>query len=127
MTFSSGPAADHRMTRETSWLTCLSGPTSTSSATRPRSCCAPPSAVTLKRSRASARSPGRLPLHTAAGNGRAASVRRLLAHGANPNLRDPRHRRTPLEDCQEGGSPGHREVEAILRPLTQDHAQPPGS
>ena len=32
----------------------------------------------------------RLPLHTAAGNGRAASVRRLLAHGADPNLRDPR-------------------------------------
>jgi ankyrin repeat protein len=25
-------------------------------------------------------------LHTAAGNGRAASVRRLLAHGADPNL-----------------------------------------
>jgi ankyrin repeat protein len=70
---------------------------------------------------------GRLPLHTAAGNGRAASVRRLLAHGANPDLRDPRHHRTPLEDCQEGDSPGHREVEAILRPLTQDHAQPPGS
>jgi ankyrin repeat protein len=70
---------------------------------------------------------GRLPLHTAAGNGRAASVRRLLAHGADPNLRDPRHHRTPLEDCQEGDSPGHREVEATLRPLTQDHAQPPGS
>jgi uncharacterized protein len=27
---------------------------------------------------------GRLPLHTAAGNGRVASVRRLLAHGADP-------------------------------------------
>lgn len=74
---------------------------------------------------------GRLPLHTAAGNGRAASVRWLLAHGADPNLRDPRHHRTPLEDCQEGDSPGHREVEAILRPLTQDGGtqppQPPGS
>jgi len=70
---------------------------------------------------------GRLPLHTAAGNGRAASVRRLLARGANPNLRDPEHHRTALEDCQEGDSPGHREVEAILRALTQDHAQSPRS
>jgi ankyrin repeat protein len=69
---------------------------------------------------------GRLPLHTAAGNGRAASVRRLLAHGADPNLRDPRHHRTPLEDCQEGDSPGHREVEVILGPLTQNGGtQPP--
>jgi len=66
---------------------------------------------------------GRLPLHTAAGNGRPASVRRLLAHGANPNLRDPEHHRTPLEESQRGDSPGHREAEAILRPLTQD---PPG-
>ena len=62
---------------------------------------------------------GRLPLHTAASNGRAASVRLLLAHGADPNLRDPRHHRTPLDDCQEGDSPGHREVQAILRPITQ--------
>jgi ankyrin repeat protein len=65
----------------------------------------------------------RLPLHTAAGNGRAASVRRLLAHGADPNVRDPRHHRTPLEECQRAGSPGHREVQAILRPLTQDDTQ----
>ena len=62
----------------------------------------------------------RLPLHTAAGNGRAASVRRLLAHGADPNLRDPRHDRTPLEECQPADTPGDREVEAILRPLTRD-------
>jgi hypothetical protein len=62
---------------------------------------------------------GRLPLHTAAGNGRPASVRRLLAHGADPNLRDPGHHRTPLEECQPADSPGHREVEAILRPLTR--------
>ena len=68
----------------------------------------------------------RLPLHTAAGNGRAASVRRLLAHGADPNLRDPKHQRTPLEECQPADSPGHREVEAILRPLTRDGGtQPP--
>jgi ankyrin repeat protein len=70
---------------------------------------------------------GRLPLHTAAGNGRAASVRRLLAHGADPNLRDPTHHRTPLEECQKGASPGHREVAAILQPLTQDHTPPSGS
>ena len=67
---------------------------------------------------------GRLPLHTAAGNGRPASVRRLLAHGADPNLRDPRHHRTPLEDCDRGSrqvdSPGHDEVAAILRPLTRE-------
>ena len=61
---------------------------------------------------------GRLPLHTAAGNGRPASVRRLLAHGADPNLRDPQHNTTPLEESQRENSPGHREVEAILRPLT---------
>jgi uncharacterized protein len=68
----------------------------------------------------------RLPLHTAAGNGRAASVRRLLAHGADPNLRDPRHHRTPLEECQPACSLGHREVEAILGPVTQNGGtQPP--
>ena len=68
----------------------------------------------------------RLPLHTAAGNGRAASVRRLLAHGADPDLRDPRHHRTPLEECQPACSSGHREVEAILGPLTQNGGtQPP--
>jgi hypothetical protein len=70
---------------------------------------------------------GRLPLHTAAGNGQAASVRRLLAHGADPNLRDPTHHRTPLEEAESGDSPRHREVEAILRPFTQDRAQRPGS
>jgi ankyrin repeat protein len=62
---------------------------------------------------------GRLPLHTAAGNGRPASVRRLLAHGADPNLRDPEHNTTPLEESQQENTPGHREVEAILRPLTR--------
>ena len=50
---------------------------------------------------------GAAALHTAAGNGRAASVRRLLAHGADPNLRDPRHHRTPLEECQKGVTSGH--------------------
>ena len=70
---------------------------------------------------------GRLPLHTAAGNGRPASVRRLLAHGADPNLRDPKHNTTPLEESRRESSPAHREVEAILRPLTQDPPQSPGS
>jgi hypothetical protein len=77
---------------------------------------------------------GRLPLHVAAGNGRPASVRRLLAHGADPNLRDPRHRRTPLEECQPPGGyldgPGYAEAEAILRPLTRQQGadpQAPGS
>jgi len=77
---------------------------------------------------------GRLPLHVAAGNGRPASVRRLLAHGADSNLRDPRHHRTPLEDCQPPhgylDGPGHAEVEAILRPLTRQQgadAQASGS
>ena len=67
---------------------------------------------------------GRLPLHTAAGNGRAASVRRLLSHGADPNLRDPRHHATALEECRKEESPGHREVAAILRPLTQEPPKP---
>jgi hypothetical protein len=55
MTISSGPAADHGVTRETSCLTCQPGPTLTSSATRPKTCCAPLSAATLARSRGSAR------------------------------------------------------------------------
>ena len=74
---------------------------------------------------------GRMPLHTAAGNGRAASVQRLLAHGADPNLRDPEHHTTPLEESQRENTPRHREVEAILQPLTQTAGtrppQPPGS
>ena len=77
---------------------------------------------------------GRLPLHVAAGNGRPASVRRLLGHGADPNLRDPVHHRTPLEECQPPNrymdGRGHAEVEAILRPVTRQQdasAQAPGS
>lgn len=70
----------------------------------------------------------RLPLHIAAQNGRPASVRRLLAHGADPNLRAPRHHRTPLEWCQPDNryldSPAHEEVDAILRPLSRTAGSP---
>ncbi|GAA3868033.1 hypothetical protein GCM10022243_37130 [Saccharothrix violaceirubra] len=70
----------------------------------------------------------RLPLHIAARNGRPASVRRLLAHGADPDLRDPRHHRTPLQWCRPENrdldSPGHEEVDALLRPLTRHQAAP---
>ncbi|MBO0772537.1 MAG: ankyrin repeat domain-containing protein, partial [Actinobacteria bacterium] len=59
---------------------------------------------------------GRLPLHIAAQNGRPASIRRLLQHGADPGLRDPLDHRTPLEWCRPGnrytGSPAHAEAEA---------------
>ena len=57
------------------------------------------------------------PLRTAAANGRPASVRRLLAHGADPGLRDEQGR-TPLDLCRAGTTPGHREVEAILALVT---------
>jgi hypothetical protein len=64
----------------------------------------------------------RMPLHVAARHGRPASVRRLLAHGADPSLREPEHHRTPLDECQPGNryldGPAHAEVDAILRPLT---------
>ncbi len=56
-------------------------------------------------------------LRTAAANGRPASVRRLLAHGADPGVRDEQGR-TPLDLCRAGTSPDHREVEAILAPVT---------
>jgi hypothetical protein len=74
---------------------------------------------------------GKLPLHTAAGDGRAASVRRLLAHGADPDLRDPLHNRTALEESQVPNrppdSPAHDQVEAILRPVTgRGTARQPG-
>ena len=60
----------------------------------------------------------RLPLHTAAAGGRPAGVRRLLAHGADPDLRDPKGHATALEASLRKATPAHREVEAILRPLT---------
>jgi ankyrin repeat protein len=63
---------------------------------------------------------GRQALRLAAQNGRPQSVRRLLEHGADPNLRDE-HGRTALDLCQSAhrylDNPGHDEVDAILRPL----------
>jgi uncharacterized protein len=60
------------------------------------------------------------PLRAAAANGRPASVRRLLAHGADPDLRDDQGR-TPLDlSRQRDGSAADRrraEVEELLAPL----------
>lgn len=61
---------------------------------------------------------GRHPLRLAATNGRPASVRSLLAHGADPTGRD-RSGRTALDHCRTGrriaaDPDGHDEVEAIL-------------
>ena len=64
---------------------------------------------------------GRQALRLAAQNGRPKSVRRLLEHGADPDLRDERGR-TALDLCQSAhryhDNPGHDEVDAILRPPT---------
>jgi uncharacterized protein len=61
------------------------------------------------------------PLRTAARNGRPASLRRLLAHGADPSQRDDQGR-SPLELCHAGRTPGHREVESILAPFADPGA-----
>jgi ankyrin repeat protein len=66
---------------------------------------------------------GRQALRIAARNGRAASVERLLARGADPDQRDAREHRTALEWClrareESGGSPGHDQVVELLRPVT---------
>ena len=61
---------------------------------------------------------GRHPLRLAAANGRPASVRALLAHGADPTRRDDGGL-TPLDHCHRGrrdaiDPSGHDEVAAIL-------------
>jgi ankyrin repeat protein len=65
---------------------------------------------------------GRQALRTAANHGRPASVRRLLEHGADPNLRDE-DGFTALDLCQPErrylDGPGHDEVDAILRRITR--------
>jgi ankyrin repeat protein len=63
---------------------------------------------------------GRHPLRLAAANGRPASVRALLAHGADPARRD-NNGLTAIDHCQIGRSaapdPGsYDEVEALLKP-----------
>ncbi len=64
---------------------------------------------------------GRQALRLAAQNGRPKSVRRLLEHGADPNLKDE-HSRTALDLCQPDSrsfdGPGHEQVDAILRDAT---------
>jgi ankyrin repeat protein len=62
------------------------------------------------------------PLRQAAGNGRPASVRRLLEHGADRDLRDDQGR-MPLDLCRRAretapasAQPAFDEVESILRP-----------
>lgn len=66
---------------------------------------------------------GRQALRLAAQHGRTQSVRRLLEHGADPNLRDA-HGHTALDLCQPGrrylDNQRHDEVDAILRPLTAE-------
>ena len=65
---------------------------------------------------------GRQALRLAAQNGRSRSVRRLLSHGADPQLRDE-HGRSALDLCQPRyrylDNSGHDEVDAILRPITE--------
>lgn len=66
-------------------------------------------------------------LHWAAYYGKPASVRHLLARGADPNRRDIEHHATPLAWCRHRQAElatfgahllhGHTEVERILRPL----------
>jgi ankyrin repeat protein len=61
---------------------------------------------------------GRQALQVAARNGRAASVRHLLARGVDPYVRDPVHHRTALDWCRPEhrylDGPGHEQVQASL-------------
>ncbi len=65
---------------------------------------------------------GSTALHGAAWEGKARSVRHLLARGADPIQRDTDHEGTPLDWCRHrhafvGDRWGHAEVEHILEPL----------
>lgn len=66
------------------------------------------------------------PLRVAAANGRPASVRRLIARGADPSLRDEQGR-TALDLCRanrrEGDGSEYDEVEAMLAPLVEEATQ----
>jgi len=67
---------------------------------------------------------GRHPLRLAAANGRPASVRALLVHGADPTRRDA-NGLTPLDHCRGGrvyapDPGGHDGVEAMLNPPPQN-------
>jgi uncharacterized protein len=66
---------------------------------------------------------GRQALRLAAQDGRPLSVRRLLEHGADPDLRDE-HGHTALDLCQPANryldNPRYDEVDLILRPLTAE-------
>jgi ankyrin repeat protein len=70
------------------------------------------------------------PPRTAATNGRPASAGRLLAHGADPDLRDDEGC-TPLDLCRarrpSGDAPAFDEVEAILAPRTSSVPRTAGS
>ena len=77
----------------------------------------------LRANPALANDAGETPIRIAAEMGRPSFYAPLLQHGADPNLRDPTHHCTPLEEAQVGDGPGHREVEAILRSLIQDPPQ----
>jgi len=66
---------------------------------------------------------GSTALHGAAWEGKARSVRHLLARGADPARRDADHDGTPLDWCRHrhafvGDRWGHAAVERILEPLT---------
>jgi len=73
---------------------------------------------------------GKTPLHEAAYHGRPAGVSHLLERGADPAKRDRRFNSTALGWCQYRGRElagygdhllaGHRQVEAILQPITPD-------
>jgi len=68
---------------------------------------------------------GSTALHEAAYCGRADSVRHLLAHGADPTLRDARFGSTPLGWCRHhreetGPGHGHDEIVQLLAPISPD-------